>query len=572
MNILSSIRLKNFKCFRKEVTIDLSQATFLVGVNNSGKTAVLEGINCFFNDDAFKQDFLNKTEFTSKQAGYNRSEISIFINTAALRGLKPQRIRRIKNKYGNSIEIKKLITLKEATGRIEISYRIDGQLMAYETVDPDIKSIIEAVSVSYIHPQEGTALLERAQEKFKARLFQNWGRHASVSEHLRLVQQQWDEMRRKANEYLSSSLTHKLRAIWPGSSTKVQLPENIQDIVAISDINFKGSLILPEIPLTSQGTGVQSTVLYQTHYLLDSDRSLHRGQYYPIWLLEEPESFLHADIAFKLACLLSSEEWLANIQMVISTHSPIILAASKQSEHFSKWVIMEEYSVKSSEQTSLITAERVKDIGSMMGDPNFLHYFEIAKKGDIIYIEDNKEITKEKFIESGIRVSGSTKGIGGIKERIRTLTEISGFFDKNFYFILDGDNDFGKNNIVVTKENLIGDLNGFRKVKILDNVFLIFLPLNTSVEHLFDEYNDHLRECCSWIFDANFNILNDIPKQLCRTVGEIKGKNLLLQDLEEAENFIKNHQEVKDLFWQKVKRENLRFNDGKISTLKTLVK
>lgn len=90
----------------------------------------------------------------------------------------------------------------------------------------------------------------------------------------------------------------------------VDLPEKVVDVIAVSEILFKGSSDLPDVSLTSQGTGAQSTILYQTHFLLDSDKTLHRGFYYPIWLVEEPESFLHVDIIFKLGYLLCSDIWL----------------------------------------------------------------------------------------------------------------------------------------------------------------------------------------------------------------------------------------------------------------------
>ena len=290
----------------------------------------------------------------------------------------------------NQLEVRKGFSWREATNTVIIEYRLPNDKEPYsrESLPRDVRDILSAISISYIHPQEGSELLKKAQDKFKQRLFHNWGRHASVADKVKKIESEWDELRNTANSYLSSALSTRLKEIWPAAEVIGELPENIRDIVAVSDITFRSSANLPRISLTSHGTGSQSAILYQTHYVLDSDKLLHQGQYYPMWLLEEPESFLHADIAFQIARLLSSDEWLESIQMVISTHSPIILAGSTGNPERTSWVLCDEGQIKSIHNVDKVDQVSIDQVGVMMGDGNFGIYFEAGKSEANYFLED----------------------------------------------------------------------------------------------------------------------------------------------------------------------------------------
>ncbi|MGB7792381.1 MAG: AAA family ATPase, partial [Terrimicrobiaceae bacterium] len=425
MPFLKKVTVRNFKCFRKETPVDLEQATFLVGPNNSGKTALLVAIRCFFDTALFSGNDLNKTEFAAKQEGFNRADITIEFDLTIVTG--KTRKERLAAKFGSQLTVRKTFTYREATGTVLVEYSIGDDTYAFiEEMVKEAQEVLGAVSISYIHPQEGDELLQKAQAKFKQRLFNNWGRHASVSEQLKELQQKWDELRKTANSYLSSTLTERLKIIWPHSTTKVDLPERIEEIVAVSDISFRSSSALPEITLTAQGTGAQSIVLYQTHYILDSDLSLHRGFYVPIWLLEEPESFLHTDIAVKLGDLLASDEWLKSIQMVVSTHSPVILACSRRNAERARWVTLDAHAVAQQKRVDAITDGDIEKVGIMMGDTNFDAYFSASQRGPLFFIEDIRPLTKAKIEEAGIPVTKALEGTSAVKKYVDVFRAVSG--------------------------------------------------------------------------------------------------------------------------------------------------
>src|SRR5690554_5495183 len=53
---LIELRLKNFRCYEKEVSIKIDDLTCIIGKNDIGKSTILEGLDCFFNDNIDKGD------------------------------------------------------------------------------------------------------------------------------------------------------------------------------------------------------------------------------------------------------------------------------------------------------------------------------------------------------------------------------------------------------------------------------------------------------------------------------------------------------------------------------------
>ena len=569
MPFLKRLTVRNFKCFRKETSIDLDQATFLVGPNNAGKTALLAAIRCFFDTALFSGSDLNKTEFAAKQEGFNRADISIEFDLNIATG--KTRKERLTTKYGALLTVRKSFIYREATGTVLIEYQVgDKKYDFFDAMEKEAQEVLGAVSISYIHPQEGEELLRKAQAKFKQRLFNNWGRHASVSEQLKELQEKWNELRKTANSYLSSTLTERLKTIWPHSTTKVDLPERIEEIVAVSDISFRSSSALPEITLTAQGTGAQSIVLYQTHYILDSDLSLHRGFYVPIWLLEEPESFLHTDIAVKLGNLLASDEWLESIQMVVSTHSPVILATSRKNDARARWITMDAHAVAEQKRVDAITDGDIDKIGKMMGDPNFDAYFTASQRGPLFFIEDTRPLTKAKLEEAGIFVTRALDGSSAVKKYVEVFRAVSGIVSKKAFFLLDNDKgvkDFGN---YLTQHALKSKQGQFSLYALGNDVFLVLLPQGFAVEDLFDEFEDEVEECAKAIYQDDFRLRENTPMNLSRAASAARARGNL-GNLDEAKSVIRNHQDVKDRFWAKLANNNYKMALSHTDSIKFLV-
>ena len=568
MSLISKIIIKNFKSFRDKKTFDLGEATYFIGVNNAGKSTVLNALQAFFDEGILsKGDFINKTSFLSKKRDSNVCEITVFFNIKELT-TKKYKLELIK-KHGSILSISKIFTVSTDTKVVTRSYKINGKSIKGSLPD-EITKLMGSIKVTYLHPQEGQELLKKAQEKLRQRLLANWGRGSNITNSIKKLQDEWDELRDKSNVYLSGSLTESLQKMWPNSEITISLPKNIREIITISDINFSGYKNAPEIELTSQGTGAQSTILYLAHFLLDSDRTLHRGEYHPLWLLEEPESFLHVDLLAGLAKQLNSEKWLTNIQMVVSTHSPVLLAGSRVAEEKVTWCVLSDVCEGFNKTTNRFTEDEIKTIGNIMGDPNFFAYFLAAKDESLIFIEDSKALTLQKYADAGVSV---TKGLEGVPEIIKFLgVFLSAPFvvSNKVFFIIDADKGKSQFARFYDENNVEATINGFTmfRVKSSEKIFLIFLPEGLACEGLFEEFNNHLDDCIDKLWNDKWEP-KDPPISLAGVAAKIRIKKI--NNRAEAIELIKNEGDVKDNFWKKVEDFDYNINNTHVESLKALM-
>jgi len=65
--IIKKVRLKNFRIYKEETTIDFKDLTVFVGKNDIGKSSILEALDIFFNENKgiikLDKDDINKSEY-----------------------------------------------------------------------------------------------------------------------------------------------------------------------------------------------------------------------------------------------------------------------------------------------------------------------------------------------------------------------------------------------------------------------------------------------------------------------------------------------------------------------------
>lgn len=570
MYLLKKLTITNFRGFRDKAVFYLENSSYLVGPNNSGKTSVLNAIRFFF-DDTFRVDenFINKTAFLSKGKKTNQAEVTIEFDLESLtvKSLKNSLIKEYKN---NLLSVSRIVVVATETKIVSEFYRVNSQ--ETKQLPEDVLRLIRSVHLTYLHPQEGRELFQNAQEKLRQRLLANWGRNSNITTSLKDLQNSWNDLREKTNKYLSGALTENLQSMWPGSSASINLLKNIKDIIGISDISFLGYEGAPEIDLTLQGTGAQSTILFLTHFLLDSDRSLHRGEYHPLWLIEEPESFLHADLLANLAKQLNSEKWLDNIQMVVSTHSPMLLAGTSLAKEKINWTVLDRYVKKYNKLPDNYSEKEIEELGSLMGDPNFYAYFTVFQNKKLIFIEDERKDIKDAFISAGIQISDGPSGISWVKKYLDVLKATPEILQSEAYFIVDADKGKREINSHIEAMTQVEEKLGFRKFQYdKSKIFLILLPDNRAVEFLFDEYETHIEECIDKIWNKDFSIKKNIPSNLSQVGTKARQQSTLIKTNTDAINLIKNAQDVKNLFWIKVSSNGYKMSSNNQNVLKKLL-
>lgn len=569
MHLLNRLTVINFKGFRKKTVFNFSDGSYFCGANNSGKTTVLNALHFFFDESIFTDEsFINRSSFLSKRKDSNKAQLEIEFNLECLttRIAKQQLIKR----YGKVLTVSKRIAVATDTKTLSLQYAVNGSVFKTDLPN-DVLRLIRSVKITYLHPQEGKELLHNAQSKLRQRLLASWGLGTSIPQSVRQLQNAWVDLRRKASDYLSRSLTDDVQAIWPDSQILVSLPRDIREIIAVSDIDFLSDGG-PAINLTSQGTGAQSIILYLIHFLLDSDRSLHRGEYHPVWLLEEPESFLHANLVAQLAAELNSEKWLKNIQMVVSTHSPILLAGTRVAGEKVIWGILDNYAVRKNKAVTLFDVDEIEAVGELMGDLNFQLYFLAAQKTPLVFIEDGKELTKEKYADAGIPVTRGLNGVPEIAKYLDVYTRGPSLLSSSIYFIVDADKGRSGLSRFYDEQAVVEDVNGFKKFLVKDakSIFLVLLPEGQAAEDLFDEFDNHLEECVVKIWNTTtWQKHETIPTDLYRTYGRVRA--VTVSSMSEAKAAIKNTDDVKDKFWDCVAKYGYSLRTRAANSLKQMI-
>jgi predicted ATPase len=574
--LIRKIEIRNFECFREKHSFDFDDATFFIGINNSGKSSIFRAICTFFGNLDFNSEHLNRTEFRSKKKNSNQCEISI---TFDLQLIKNKALKqRLLNKNNKHPYLDILVQIVSRGESPEKTYLVFGQKIPevdLSLTEPDIVQLLHSIHINYIHPQQGTELLEKAQEKLRRRLLDNWGRSSSVSNEYKKIESDWATYRLKANEYLSDLLTDRVKRFWGEGKVTIELPKSLTEVIKISGISFQTDPSSPEIPLTSQGTGVQQSLLYYASYVLDSDRTLRRNaEYHPVWLLEEPESFLHADMIIKLGKDLTSKEWLNNnIQLLTTTHSGLLLASSINPHGHILWNLISKYELKRKYVPKDIDDTSIRDIGRLMGDPNFDVYF--YSNYSKVFIEDTAEPLIQSLKTGGI----DAKGLGGIGEIRRYLQALSIVITKNIgtsinaKFIIDGDKGKKTVNEFLIDTNMIKEINGFKKYQLQNNIVIIVLPDGESAENLFDEYSSFITSQAHRICDDNLILKETCPSELANVVSHLRKQYVktAIPTWNKVESELMRDDDCKRLFWNEVKIHKYQISASKLSTITNLL-
>ena len=175
------------------------------------------------------------------------------------------------------------------------------------------------------------------------------------------------------------------------------------------------------------------------------------------------------------------------------------------------------------------------------------------------------------FKDSGIPI---TKGLGGIAEVGHYLDILSAtpeFLRSLAYFIVDADHGLKNIERHLKAAELVNEKAGFKKYRIKDvpNAFLVLLPSESAVEGLFSEYPNHLQECISRIWKKDFSLRDTVPTSLSRVTAKARASSV--SSKAEAMALVKNVQDVKDLFWRKVKDEGYKINTTNSTALQSLL-
>ncbi|MCO7255256.1 AAA family ATPase [Dickeya oryzae] len=309
---LKSFRINHYRSINAEVRLDTLKGLSIVGANNCGKTNILKAIKTFFSakdDDeaySYKKDipFGSKTGQSSFVATFEFDENDPlkepFNEIFEMVEITSQDLNEVNlyltfsSKGNPSYGFFKGVKRKEGVKSNAYTYverkLVEKLLSSFECVYvPSAKSVEQLYSALVI-----PYLRKVASEK--------------LNNSLEILKGGLKEISESVDNELNSCGVH-------GYTTEFKVPDNqLEKIISGFEFTITDT---EETDIFNKGMGIQCTALFSTFSWISKKKKEEQKEL--IWLIEEPESFLHPELT--RSCNQILENLKENAYIVVTTHS-----------------------------------------------------------------------------------------------------------------------------------------------------------------------------------------------------------------------------------------------------------
>jgi hypothetical protein len=206
-----------------------------------------------------------------------------------------------------------------------------------------------------------------------------------------------------------------------------------------------------------------------------------------------------------------------------------------------------------------------------MGDSNFDAYFAASQVGSLLFIEDKRALTKQKFEEAGLIVSKAFDGTSEAKKYVDVFRTVEGFAAKKAVILLDNDKGTKEFGPFLTNNTKVKEQDGFTLYRVGSAAFILLMPKSFAAEDLFEEFEEILEDCIDKIFDPNYDLRPKVILALTRAAGTARRVVGEVNNMDDAKRHLRNEQDVKDIFWSKVKSANYQIAADKVAAINALI-
>lgn len=332
---ITKIALENFKLFKTVQVFDLSDINFLIGENNTGKTAVIEALDYLVNSPAKDKEYKNnnctQTEYTSVEAiiELGDSDVDAKYNSYIYEenGKKLIKIKRSSEEKkitqnGKPVDLneKKILCWSAANNQFENPAGKDTTFNVLDVVPIYAKHTVNEV-ISF----DSSKVLGKLVKGSVGDFFESDEYNKFKAEHDKVFNTGKNSLKTRLAS-LSQNISAILKEQWGETALCFTF-----DIIDSSNHLKNGNILVnengKEYDLEEKGSGFQRAVMLSMLQVL-SKVSLSNEDSNIVLCIDEPELNLHPKAQEKL---IEAIHKLSNkIQVMITTHSPYIL------KHYSK--------------------------------------------------------------------------------------------------------------------------------------------------------------------------------------------------------------------------------------------
>lgn len=367
---VSYISIKNFKIFGKSIRVDLANPTVLIGPNNSGKTSILQ---------AFALWSLGlKTWNNLKGKSKGRIRYGVPINRFNLYQLPVQNARFLWNncevREGSTTPIVITITLgleinncihdcsiEFTQNNSELIYcKPIGELIEDET----ILEIASNLNVNLLYSMSGIAIEEVRHQPERVNYLMGQGMTSEVLRNLCY------------GVYMDEENPHYWQEIvkWMEKLFDMHI-QNPQYIAAsgLLNLTYKHHSNKKTLDIASAGRGALQILLLLTYMYS------HKSS---IILVDEPDAHLEIIKQKTVYALLSDIAAIQDIQLVIATHSEVVL--NEAVDNCISMILAGE---------TITISDKNKEIKPILKEFGVEHYYKAAITKNILYVEGSTDIS-----------------------------------------------------------------------------------------------------------------------------------------------------------------------------------
>jgi ABC-type multidrug transport system ATPase subunit len=311
---ISSVSVRGYRTIKDEIAFDLDHAVTLVGPNNSGKTNTLKALHAFFTgyDNELGYDF--ETDICAGERSL-RTNVQVTLSK-----IDPDADQEI---------FETIVDIHEA---LDVSSGGDDTITLYLTFSPNSNPSYRVFpNVKRPKGSDGVAY-SRLERKLFDLVFANFSIHYIPSEksitdlyrnlvlpfvfrrihkvlepHISEIKDALDA----SSDDINGTLDHAGLGDYKAS---FELPDHPDEIFRNMGFNLKDTNVTS---VFSKGMGIQSAVLLASFcWIARQETEAGKSS---LWLLEEPESYLHPELASQ--CLSLLKKLGQESQVIMTTHS-----------------------------------------------------------------------------------------------------------------------------------------------------------------------------------------------------------------------------------------------------------
>lgn len=322
MKIISRVKIERFRSLKLIDLEHFSDFTVLAGLNNSGKSNVLRALNAFFNDlTEYNNPIIVDSDYFRGGGKVKRKrQISVTVYFELPDQFKFRSNLTEVEKFlgGKKFSIKKQWVRDEPNPRL---YLNEGVSPLNLDDRQKILQFLSLISFRYIPNRVvPTDIIKQEHQALRDVLIRQLGSKKAE-------RTQAFESFVETSTRLIKGLTNDFRSILPEiKEIRLSTPMSWEEMIFAFGYRLKESSV--EFDEVSQGSGIQSLLMFETLHLIDKDYRQRFGwRQASIWAVEEPESSLHSSLEAHTALLLSgmAHDAKNRLQILATTHSDLMI-------------------------------------------------------------------------------------------------------------------------------------------------------------------------------------------------------------------------------------------------------